>query len=68
MSVNSRLKATNIIGQRKELYRQKIPESSCVSKGMVTEKSYNLSEQWVDLPREKGSGASWASSEEHLPK
>ena len=45
MSVNSRLKATNIIGQRKEFYRQKIPESSCVSKGMVTEKSYNLSEQ-----------------------
>ena len=35
---------------------------------MVTEKSCNLSEQRVDLPREKGSGTSWASSEEHLPK
>ena len=33
---------------------------------MVTEKSYNLSEKWVDLPREKGSGTSWASSDEHL--
>ena len=35
MSVSSRLKATNIIGQRKEFYRQKIPESSCVSKETV---------------------------------
>ena len=35
---------------------------------MVTEKSCNLSELWVDLPRERGSGASWASSEKHLPK
>ena len=26
MSVNSRLKATNIIGQRKAFYRQRIPE------------------------------------------
>ena len=29
MSVNSRLTATNIIGQRKSFYRQRIPESSC---------------------------------------
>ena len=29
MSVNSRLKATKIIGQRKEFYRQRIPEFSC---------------------------------------
>ena len=29
MSVNSRLKATKIIGQRKAFYRQRIPESSC---------------------------------------
>ena len=36
--------------------------------GMVTENSGNLSEQLVDLPKEKGSGTSWASSEEHLPK
>ena len=32
MSVNSRLKATKIIGQRKVFYRQRIPESSCVKK------------------------------------
>ena len=35
---------------------------------MTPEKSYNLSEQPVDLLREKKSGTSWASSEEHLPK
>ena len=35
MSVNSRLKATKIIGQRKAFYRQKIPESSCVRKKTV---------------------------------
>ena len=29
MSVNSRLTATKIIGQRKSFYRQRIPESSC---------------------------------------
>ena len=29
MSVNSGLKATKIIGQRKAFYRQRIPESSC---------------------------------------
>ena len=29
MSVNSRLKATKIIGQKKAFYRQRIPESSC---------------------------------------
>ena len=32
MSVNSRLKATKIIGQRKAFYMQRIPESSCVKK------------------------------------
>ena len=39
MSVNSvmsvRLKAFYLIGQRKELYRQRIPESSCVRKETV---------------------------------
>ena len=35
---------------------------------MVTEKSWDLSEQRVDLPWEKGSGTSWASYEEHLLK
>ena len=55
MSVNSRLKATKIIGQRKVFYRQRIPESSSARKEtadidilltsrMVTEKSCNLSE------------------------
>ena len=35
MSVNSRLKATKIIGQRKAFYRQRIPESSCARKEAV---------------------------------
>ena len=35
MSVNSGLKATKIIGQRKAFYRQRIPESSCVRKETV---------------------------------
>ena len=35
MSVNSRLKATKIIGQRKALYRQRVPEFSCARKETV---------------------------------
>ena len=35
MSVNSRFKATKIIGQRKTFYRQRIPESSCARKKTV---------------------------------
>ena len=35
MFVNSRPKATKITGQRKALYRQRIPESSCVKKQTV---------------------------------
>ena len=35
MSVNSRLKATKIKGQRKAFYRQRIPESSCARKETV---------------------------------
>ena len=35
MSVNSGLKATQIIGQRKAFYRQRIPESSCARKETV---------------------------------
>ena len=35
MSVNSRLKATKIIRQRKAFYRQRIPESSCARKETV---------------------------------
>ena len=33
--INSRLKATKIIGQRKAFYRQRIPESSCTRKETV---------------------------------
>ena len=35
MSVNSGLKVTKIIGQRKPFYRQRIPEFSCVRKETV---------------------------------
>ena len=35
MSVNSTLKVTNIIGQRKAFYRQTIPEPSCARKETV---------------------------------
>ena len=35
MSVNSRLKATKIIGKGKAFYRQKIPEPSCARKETV---------------------------------
>ena len=35
MSVNSGLKATQIIGQRKAFYRQRIPEFSCARKETV---------------------------------
>ena len=35
MSVNSRLKAIKIIGQRKAFYRQRIPESRCLRKETV---------------------------------
>ena len=35
MSVNSRLEAIQIIGQRKAFYRQRIPESSCARKETV---------------------------------
>ena len=35
MSVNSTFKATEILGQRKAFYRQRIPESSCARKETV---------------------------------
>ena len=35
MSVDSRLKATNTIGQRKAFYWQRIPDSSCARKETV---------------------------------
>ena len=36
MSVNSRLKATKIIGQKKAFQRHRIPESSCARKQTVS--------------------------------
>ena len=35
MSVNSTLKVTKIIGQRKAFYRERIPETSCARKETV---------------------------------
>ena len=35
MSVNSRFKGTEIIGQRKAFFRQRIPEPSCARKETV---------------------------------
>ena len=35
MYVNSRHKATKIVGQRKAFYRQRIPESNCARKETV---------------------------------
>ena len=35
---------------------------------MATEKSYNLIESRVDLPREGGSGTILFSADEHLPE
>ena len=35
MSVNSRLKATKIMGQRKAFYRQRLSEPSCARKETV---------------------------------
>ena len=42
MSVNSGLKATNIIGQRKAFYRQRIPEFSCARKVTLIIDYYRL--------------------------
>ena len=62
MSVNSRCKATKMIGQRKAFYRQRIPESSCARKETVDKDilvpSRNGNRKRVDLPREKGSRTS----------
>ena len=62
MSVNSRCKATKMIGQRKAFYRQRIPESSCARKETVDKDilvtSRNGDRKRVDLPREKGSRTS----------
>ena len=69
MSVNSGLKATKIIGQRKAFYRQRIPEFSQAKKETVDIDILVTSRNGVrkimqsiritsSLPREKGSGTS----------
>ena len=75
MFVNSRPKVTQIIRQRKAFYRQIIPESNCARKETVdidipvaSKNGDRKIMQSSRLPREKGSGTSLASSEEHLPK
>ena len=45
MSVNSELKATKIIGQRKAFYRQRIPEFSCERKETVDMRKIFLKNQ-----------------------
>ena len=71
MTVNSRLKATKIVGQRKAFYRQRIPGSSCARKEtvgidiLVTSRNGNRkimqsirikSRKRKEKGREKGSG------------
>ena len=80
MSVNPRLKTNKIIGQRKEFFRQRMLESSCEGKEtvdiniLVTYRNgsrkimQSTRVKRVELPWEKRSETSWASSEEHLPK
>ena len=78
MSVNSRLKATKIIGQRKAFYRQRIPEPSCARKETVDidilltsrngDRKIIKSIRITSRPSSSGSGTSWASSEKHLPE
>ena len=77
--VNSGLKATTIIGQMKAFYRQWIPEFSSARKETVdidilvtSRNSDRKIMQSIRItsrpPSRKGSGTSWVSSEEHLPK
>ena len=55
MSANCRLKATKIIGQRRALNRQGIPESSCARKEtvdigiLVTSKNGDRKRKWNQL-------------------
>ena len=66
MSVNSRLKATKIIGQRKVFYRQRIPGFSCARKEavdidiLVTSRNGDrkIMQSIRIMSREKGSGTS----------
>ena len=80
MSVNSKLKAIYIIGQRKVLYRQRILESSCSRKETVDidilETSRNGDRKFIQSirmtcrpPWRIGTSVTiWASLNEHLPK
>ena len=79
MPLNARLKATKIIVQRKAFYRQRIPESCCARKETVDidilatsrDGDWKIMQSIRVMSRpssRKGSGTSWASSEEHLPK
>ena len=79
MPVNSRLKATKIIGQRKSFHRQRIPEFSRARKEtvdidiLVTSRNGDRKiMQSIRItsrpPSRKESGTSSASSEEHLLK
>ena len=78
MSVNSGLKATTIIGQRKVFYRNRSPESSRARKETVAigilvtstngHRKIMQSIKIMSRPTKKGSGTSWAIFEEHLPK
>ena len=79
MPINSRLKATQIIGQWKVFHRRRIPESRCAKEKTVdigilvtsrngdtkTMQPFRITSR---PPTRKGSGTSWASSEKHLPK
>ena len=68
MSVNSRLKATKIIGHRKAFYRQRVPGSSCARKETVDidilvtsrngDRKIVQSIRITSRPQEKGSGTS----------
>ena len=79
MFVNSGLKATMIIGQRNAFYRQNIPEPICARKETIDidilvaiRNGDRKIMQYIRIisrpPREKGSGTSWASPKNDLPK
>ena len=78
MSVNSGLKATQIIGQSKAFYGQRIREFSHARKETVDidilvtsrngDRKIMQSIRITSRPPSRKSGTSSASSEEHLPK
>ena len=78
MSVNSILKTSEIICQRKAFYRQRIPEFNCVTKETVEidiqetprndDRKIIHSIRITSTPLSRISGTRGASSDEHLPK